>query len=356
MTANTDSTANTANTEWTRIDKSDLEAVVSALDEKWDVFAPVRRGESDLRLRRIPSEGEVVFRPEKPLLSLKTLFLPEVEELFAFGGKSTEPSIEPAEPMTRERVVLSALGCDMAALEILDRVFLEKPVDELYRERREGTTLVGLVCTGQGQECFCASAGVDPLRPPGADALVADMGEAILLKALTEKGRRIAEALRTFVDKPTKKELSRLTSLDSSSRQGVSLDAVSGKKATELWNHRVWEELEPLCLGCGLCTLVCPTCHCFDVEDERCGSSGGRFRAWDSCMSSCFTKMAGGDNPRPTGRERVRQRFLHKLSYFPSNSGLIACVGCGRCTVVCPVGIGIEEVVSKLAAVRRRIG
>ncbi len=348
-------TAETAETEWARLDKSNIAAAISALQEKWDVFAPVKR-ESVVRLRQIPAEGEIIFRPEKPLLPLKMLFLPEVEDLFTFDAKSTEPSIKPAEPLGRERVVLSALGCDMAALEILDRVFLEEPVDELYRERREKTTLVGLVCTGEGPECFCASLGVDPVRPSGADALLAEVGEAVLLKALTEKGRRVVEASRPFLDKPIEEELSRITALASTSRHDVSAETVS-KKASELWNHQAWDDLVPLCLGCGLCTLVCPTCHCFDVEDERCGSSGGRFRAWDSCMSSCFTKMASGENPRPTRRERVRQRFLHKLTYFPANSGPVACVGCGRCTVKCPVGIGIEEVVSKmLTPVRGQVG
>jgi NAD(P)H-flavin reductase/formate hydrogenlyase subunit 6/NADH:ubiquinone oxidoreductase subunit I len=334
---------------WQRFNKSDLPAVLAALREEREVFVPVRKG-AELRLRPFPVEGEISIGGQKPLLPLKMLFLPEAEDLFSLNIDKAGPHIAPAASLTRERVVLGVLGCDIAALEVLDRVFLKKPVDEAYRRRREQTVLIAAVCRGEGPECFCTSLGIDPLRPAGADALLAEMGGAYFLTALTAKGKRITGALQPFLLEPA------AVADDHNVEETFNLEYVRGdvpvaevsKEAKDLWNLPLWDELASRCLGCGICTVLCPTCYCFDVEDEQHGSTGKRFRAWDSCMNPSFTRMASGENPRPTRRERIRQRFLHKLTYFPANEGMTACVGCGRCIVNCPVGIKIDHVITNL--------
>ncbi len=337
-------------TQWQHMDKSEFPGVLSALREKRDVFAPIKMG-ADLRIRRLPFDGEVFLGPQKPLLPLKMLFLPEVEDLFSLTMDKKKPQITPVEPLTRERVVWGVLGCDIEALRILDLVFLEEPVDEAYRKRREQTILIATACTGEGPECFCTSFGVDPLEPIGADAVLAEVGGAYLIKPLTDKGERITRVIRPLLKEPAKtvdgskiKEILKLKY----ERGDFPVDRVP-KDPNKLWDIPVWDDLASRCLGCGICTVLCPTCHCFDVKDEQHGSSGKRFRTWDSCMNPSFTKMAGGENPRPTKRERARQRFLHKLAYFPSKDGVLACAGCGRCTVNCPVGIGIDKVMVELS-------
>lgn len=332
---------------WQRMDRSDLPAAISVLQEKWDVFAPVMRG-TDLRFRRLPSDGEIFLGRQKPLLPLKMLFLPEVEDLFAFTVKYTTYDIIPTEPLPGERVVFGALGCDIAALEIMDRVCLAEPVDVSYQKRREHTTLIAIVCTGDGPECFCTSLGISPLHPKGANVLFADAGNGYFFKAISQKGQRIIETLRAFLQKSSEKERIDLSALFPEVRENISVKRIP-KESDKLWDLPIWDDLARRCLGCGVCTVICPTCHCFDLEDERRGSSGKRFRSWDSCMNTSFTKMASGENPRPTKRERIRQRFLHKLSYYPIKHGLVACVGCGRCSARCPVGIGIDEIIVELA-------
>jgi ferredoxin len=329
--------------------KPDLSAVLNVLQVKWDVFAPMKRG-AELRIRQLPFEGEVFLGPQKPLIPLKMLFLPEVEDLFVLDINKTGPHITPMEPIARERVILGVLGCDIASLELLDRVFLKKPVDEAYRKRREQSILIATACTGEGQECFCTSFGIDPLHPTGADAVLADTGETYLIKPLTGKGKRVIETLQSFLQESTEetdsgkiKEILKLKY----ERGDIPADQVS-KEEKKLWDLSIWGDLASRCLGCGVCTVLCPTCHCFDVEDEQHGSTGKRFRAWDSCMNPSFTRMASGENPRPTQRERLRQRFLHKLTYFPAKEGVPACVGCGRCIVNCPVGIKIDQVITEL--------
>jgi len=114
-----------------------------------------------------------------------------------------------------------------------------------------------------------------------------------------------------------------------------------------------WDELAIPCVNCGVCTFVCPTCHCFDVTDEEHKGKGARLRTWDSCQFALFTRHSSGHNPRPTGKDRLRQRTLHKFRYFPETHKQMLCVGCGRCIVECPAGIDLRETLTALA---NRIG
>ena len=107
----------------------------------------------------------------------------------------------------------------------------------------------------------------------------------------------------------------------------------------------LWEQLYKPCLACGTCTFVCPTCQCYDIKDYDTGRGVQRYRCWDSCMYSDFTMMAHGNN-RTSQMQRFRQRFMHKLAYFPANNdGMFSCVGCGRCVDKCPSRLNIAKVI-----------
>jgi ferredoxin len=144
-------------------------------------------------------------------------------------------------------------------------------------------------------------------------------------------------------DMTQQKELS--TKAEGAITSHISVDKIKDKSVLELYNNDIWSKVYESCLNCGTCTYVCPTCHCFDVQDEVFKEGGVRIRNWDSCMSWLFTIHTTGHNPRPSKKERVRQRFMHKFKYIPvKRDGEIGCVGCGRCVTLCPVNIDIREV------------
>ncbi|NLW25671.1 MAG: 4Fe-4S binding protein [Clostridia bacterium] len=121
------------------------------------------------------------------------------------------------------------------------------------------------------------------------------------------------------------------------------------EKLEVIYRSPLWRELQEKCVNCGVCTFLCPTCHCFDLTDDQ---KGKKVRSWDSCMFASFTKQASGHNPRPTGAERLRQRVMHKFRYFFENHGIFACVGCGRCVEKCPVNLDIREVLQRIKEVQ----
>ena len=125
----------------------------------------------------------------------------------------------------------------------------------------------------------------------------------------------------------------------------VPADKLSEKTVTDLFDAPIWDEVAFSCINCGTCTFLCPTCWCFDIQDEVLGKQGDRIRNWDACMFPLFTLHGSGHNPRDEKTQRVRQRFMHKLKYYVDKyKGGPACVGCGRCVQFCPVNIDIRRV------------
>lgn len=283
--------------------------------------------------------------------SAKDLFFPQVENLvdFKVSGKEIQliQSRDPAEPF----VLFGVRACDAASFAILDRVFLSEPVDTYYQARRESGTIVTLACSEPEETCFCSVFGIDAANPGGdVSAWMAD--DALYLKANTEKGETLLATLDFLSDgEEAKVEAAKAAARNILAKlplSDLSLKNFDGEHLLQRFNAPEWAELSQSCLGCGTCTFVCPTCQCYDIKDFDGGHEIKRFRCWDSCMYSDFTQMSAGQ-PRQTQLERFRQRFMHKLVYFPSNNdGVYGCVGCGRCLQKCPIHMNIAKVIKTL--------
>ena len=295
------------------------------------------------------NEGENVrLDALKTVKSAKDVFFPQVENLLKFRMEGKSIEINQAPLCEEDFVIFGVRGCDAKSFEILDRVFLVDPRDEFYASRRAHGVVVTLACGEPEESCFCTNFGVNPANP-GGDVTAWIVGEEMFLQANTEKGEKLIAELDEADAKAAEAEQARITEIvEKLPLNGLNLEGFDGEHLMEKFNDPKWEGLSRACLGCGTCTFVCPTCQCYDIRDFDNGKSVTRYRCWDSCMYSDFTLMAA-ENSRHTQLQRYRQRFMHKLVYFPANNeGVYSCVGCGRCVEKCPQGLNIVRVIKAL--------
>jgi ferredoxin len=252
-------------------------------------------------------------------------------------------------------VVIGIRPCDAKAFFVLDKIFTnDQYTDPYWREKREATVLIGLGCNAPCPTCFCTSVGCGPFHEEGLDVLMFDLDDRLLLRPLTEKGEKVLKGAKGpgAADDGAARQASALKEkAEQTITVKLDMDKITERSVMELFEAEHWNRVCESCLNCGTCTFFCPTCHCFDIQDEVIGMSGQRMRNWDTCMSWLFTVHGTGHNPRPGKMERVRQRFMHKFKYIPlKRDGEIGCVGCGRCVNVCPVNIDVRDVVRDMNA------
>lgn len=297
------------------------------------------------------TEGMLLSKKLNTNRSAKDLFFPQVENLVSFRTEGKTISIQENRDEVAPFAVFGVRACDCRSFDILDRVFLSDPVDTFYQTRREMGTVITLACSRPEETCFCGTFGIDAAAPAGDVSCWMDE-ENLYWQANTEKGEALT-ALLPMLEEGGEKEVA---AQQEKTRETLSrlplgeldLSDFHNRELMEVFNSPLWDSLSESCLGCGTCTFVCPTCQCYDVEDFDNGREVHRFRCWDSCMYSDFTMMAHGTN-RPTQKERFRQRFMHKLVYFPrNNEGIFGCVGCGRCLQKCPIHMNIVKVAKAL--------
>lgn len=282
--------------------------------------------------------------------SAKDFFFPQVENIVNF--KTKDKKIEVIDNRTEQEdfVIFGVRACDLASFEILDRVYLQNPVDSFYKARRDHGVVITMACDRPQETCFCNAFGIDAACPKG-DITSWIVDDEIFFEANTEKGQALlakAGAEDCDASKVDAKKAEIKAIMDKLPIKDLKLDKISGRDLMENFNSPIWDEVYTACLGCGTCTFVCPTCQCFDVREFKTNDGIIRFRCWDSCMYADFTKMAHGNN-RVSQKERFRQRFMHKLVYFPNNNeGVYGCVGCGRCLKSCPASLNIVKVAKAL--------
>jgi ferredoxin len=330
--------------------KRDIAGFLDKLLKEYEVFAPVKR-EDLVVFGRIRSGKEAFLDYINSKMPPKELLFPQSEALFTYVSPDDPSKIEAPPSVGKPRLLFGTRPCDARNFILLDRVFNGGEYkDTYYRDRRTSLVVVGIGCIYPCPTCFCTSVGGGLFSKEGSDILLIDIGDGFVAQAVSDRGAKFLKGKN--LQDAGEDELSLMNKVireaEASMHPGIKIDGLE-KKLDKIYDDPIWVPLTEKCLSCGVCTYLCPTCHCFDIVDEAGDSGGKRIRIWDTCQFPLFTLQASGANPRPTNKERLRQRFMHKFKYFPDNYGQIGCVGCGRCVRECPVNVDIRQVLTALS-------
>lgn len=324
-----------------------LQSAFDKLSASADLFVPMLRGPQSGFFSWKTYNEDVddlmidilnVYQPPKNLV------LPQTEKLYNFKQQGMEINIEKAEEEIEPKIIFGIRSCDVKSIDYLDEVFLTRGyVDNDYKARRDSVIIIANACYNPGTNCFCDSMGVNPTEIESADIILREYSdEGYVWEVKTDKGEEVTKLIADLLEE----QEVRLPELKPFLRK-VEYEGVA-EKLKDMFDHPIWERLSAPCQNCGICTYLCPTCYCFDIQVKTWGDEGYRFRCWDSCMYREYTQMAGGHNPREAAKERFRNRFLHKLQFFNERYGSSLCTGCGRCIVVCPTGINITSIIEAI--------
>jgi heterodisulfide reductase subunit C len=322
-----------------KISKDAFKRFVDGLIKQQPVYGPCAKGDrfefeqldsaNNLRL-----DYDVALRPPG-----RKYLLPPVETLLTYeigdGYKSVYDETQ--------FVLLGVHPYDMEAINQSDRLFSQDNYDCHYMKRRHNATIIACDVVTPSKDAFAASMGTAVIRT-GYDALISDIGEAYLIEIATPKGDKLFAYAKDTAD-ATDKDLEIREKIWEENKKRLNNHKLNcdytylPKLLERAYTHPIWEEKARTCFSCGSCNQVCPTCYCFNVQDDTCWDfiNGKRQRVWDGCLLDGFTKVAGDHEFRKKKQDRFRHRLYRKARYVPEkiNSQIPACVGCGRCVSAC---------------------
>jgi len=336
------------------ISKQDFSAFVDALiqDSSMDVQGVVAKGEKFV-FGPLDSAGELRLDYDVTILPPKKYFLPQYETMMKYD--TSKPYDVQKEVDAPRRVLLGVHPYDIAGIMQMDKYFLDVNVDDAYVARRKNTVIVGLTPQNVSEKAFYGDMvlmGPDGQPPELAfDIMLTDIGDSIVVIPKTEAGQALlakAPNLRDATPEETQAQAAKMDEAMGKAKRGLKVGPKGWHDLlSKNYESEVWKEMSDKCLSCGSCTLVCPTCFCYDVQDELNldMTTGVRTRTWDGCLLRDFTKVGSGEYFRESKEARYRHRFNRKGKYLPDALGFVACVGCGRCASGCipdiadPVGL-----------------
>ncbi|TES83384.1 MAG: hypothetical protein E3J92_03060 [Dehalococcoidia bacterium] len=330
--------------------KKDVAQLLKKWSQQFAVLAPSRESGVAAMAEWDGKDTSFLEWYRNTVVPPKASFLPPMEEMFRFHKDEEGYQIEPPSRNGQKQLVFGIRPCDARAMAILDMTFEDAYQDPYYLEKRKNAVLVGLGCTNPCQSCFCTSMGTSPTDPTDVDIMLIDIGDHFLIEEVTAKGKELLAKTGGLKEATKNDEAeakkSRETAYNKVSRK-LDTEGIKDKLLDSFDDEEFWSQTAAKCISCGICTLLCPTCYCFDINDEVVKGEGTRFRSWDSCGFPLYTKMPM-ENPRSEKWRRVRQKVCHKYEFYPMAFDVIACTGCGRCIRLCPVNWDITQVIESV--------
>ncbi len=332
--------------------KENFNSFISTLSNLHKMAAPVFKGYNNYAFEDVKSGETIALKYIPTILPPRKFFLPVHETLLEYDFSNGLN----AEAVTKyEEIILFGVHtCDIAGIQCLNMVFSQHPQDHNYLIHRQNIKIIGLECNEYCDEfanCFLMNTY---LPDGGYDLFLTDLGDYFIVHINTQAGEKIIETTGFFKSTQT----SHLNELASFREKKKALFKNELQVDPDIipdifdrsFESRVWDDLDERCLACGNCTIVCPTCYCFDMKDEINLSltAGKRYREWDSCQLGTFAKVAGGKNFRKTRKERQRHRYYRKFRYTIDRFSRFFCTGCGRCSRTCMAGIRLKETLKSL--------
>ena len=332
-----------------------IDSLFALIGEKQPLYLPVDNitGKADFKNWE---NGTKLSSNLKTVRSAKDFFFPKTEHMVSYEMKGKEITVTDPRKDVEDFVIFGVRACDAVGFTCIDNVYLNMdPVDSYYKNRRDHGTVITLACNNPEKTCFCSTYGIDSSLSENKNGSAGDVScwladGKYFFAANTDKGTKFIETVKSVLSDSDEKAVDACKKDISDKMEKLpfahlDLSKFQGKDMLKIFNSKIWETVSEACVGCGTCTYVCPTCMCFDVRDFDTGNGIRQIRCWDSCMYNDFTQMAA-ENPRHTQKERSRQRFMHKLMYYPmAHEGLFSCVGCGRCLESCPVNMNAVKVI-----------
>lgn len=321
-----------------------LDVFLESLEKFGVLYGPVWKNDV-LTYDLVENVKDVELLGEHPMIPLKKLFHPKQFDMFRFDEEGFTPDYSTIE----KRVVIGVHPCEIHGLLRLDEVFLEEPADPYYAAARENTAIIGFSCMPT-ENSFCKSTGTDIVEE-GFDLFFVMLKDFYLVWVGSSLGYdMIYEREEYFDDDVTHEDIEKY--IDWRERRDArfvkSFPFRTLPDIMELSHDSpIWKYFADKCLSCGQCTMVCPTCNCYnvvDIFDVSSSVSGRRQRTWDSCMFQDYSLVAGGHNFRGDREDRLKLWYTHKLKSFGNEYGRPGCIGCGRCVDTCPVDINVLTV------------
>ena len=329
-----------------------LAQLLEDLKEDYRVFTPVKKGDQRFYKEYTELTDDVVIGEVRAFEPLKAFFS-RAREVVAEGFTPQVPH-EGDKPFA----VVGVKACDLKGFKVQDHVFLDNDYkDPSYAKPREENLIISADCTCAIDTCFCTAVGIKPYPTEDFDLNLSEIEGGFLAEIGSEKGQAIVDKCSAlfqdgsdqFVSRRDKIREEVAKEVDANIKENDVPDQSRLKGAVEKnFDSDIWSDEAKTCVECGACTIICPTCHCFFLYDQKNEEKMNRLRIWDSCMLKHYARVAGGENPRPELWTRLRNRFEKKFDFFPKIADIYACTGCGRCISACPAKIDIRKVLKRL--------